>query len=295
MRRVDRSKVPVPAILADEDEKGRQEYKKAIEFYSDEKNLNEPFKFSAYGDSTVKEALVKLFEGRCAYCECVVTVAYFGDIEHFRPKGEVVIIDKDGKRKTIKPGYYWLAADWNNLLLSCKHCNSPKEQTLPTGERKIQGKHNFFPLADDGKRLKKPTEDLNTEEALRLLINPCTDPDTENYFTFDEEGVIIPVAENTGLQKQKAQTSIDIYALQRVELVLARQAKVNDTKEVIGDIQDIIADINKDVFSPQEKAAKQERLKTKMKRLKAMLNSEYSAVVKQYANEFLRQYSNRQV
>lgn len=294
MRFIDRNNVPVPPVLADENEKGRKEYREAIEFYADEKNLGEPFKFTAYTDSTVKDALIKLFEGRCAYCECVVTVAYFGDIEHFRPKGEVVTIDKNGKRQTIKPGYYWLAADWNNLLLSCKHCNSPKEQTLPNGEKKVQGKHNFFPLADDKKRLKKHTDDLKKEEALRLLINPCNDPDTETYFKFDDEGVIIPVAENTVLQKQKAQTSIDIYALQRVELVLARQAKVTDTKEVIADIQDVIADLKKPLTA-QEQAAKKDRLKTKMGRLKAMLKGEYSAIVKQYANEFLKQYSNKQI
>ena len=58
--------------------------------------------------------------GRCAYCEGRNSAGEFGDAEHYRPKGEVT----ENRKPISHPGYYWLAYEWYNLLLSCKKCNS---------------------------------------------------------------------------------------------------------------------------------------------------------------------------
>ena len=49
-------------------------------------------------------------------------------------------------------GYYWLAATWPNLLLSCADCNRPRTQDDCDGNARVIGKANFFPLVDETKR-----------------------------------------------------------------------------------------------------------------------------------------------
>ncbi len=60
-----------------------------------------------YRHVQVKDALVKMFHGKCAYCESKITVVTYGAIEHFFPKSE----------------YVDLTFAWSNLLLSCDVCN----------------------------------------------------------------------------------------------------------------------------------------------------------------------------
>lgn len=60
-----------------------------------------------YRHIKVKNALVEMFHGKCAYCESKITVVTYGAIEHFRPKFEY-------PDQTFK---------WENLLLSCDICN----------------------------------------------------------------------------------------------------------------------------------------------------------------------------
>jgi uncharacterized protein (TIGR02646 family) len=55
----------------------------------------------------VRDALVKMFHGKCAYCESKITVVTYGAIEHFRPKSTHVDLN----------------FTWENLLLSCDLCN----------------------------------------------------------------------------------------------------------------------------------------------------------------------------
>ena len=62
-----------------------------------------------YGHPSVKEALVQMFNGKCAYCESKVTHIEYGHIEHFRPKSRVE--------------YITLIFEWENLLLACSVCN----------------------------------------------------------------------------------------------------------------------------------------------------------------------------
>lgn len=68
------------------------------------------------------------------------------DVEHYRPKGGY--LDPDGT--LCQPGYYWLAADWNNLFPSCIDCNREREQIMVKGQAKKLGKANKFPLVDAG-------------------------------------------------------------------------------------------------------------------------------------------------
>lgn len=60
-----------------------------------------------YRHQEIKAALVKMFHGKCAYCESKITLVTYGAIEHFFPKS--LFID--------------LTFAWSNLLLACDVCN----------------------------------------------------------------------------------------------------------------------------------------------------------------------------
>ena len=85
------------------------------------------FENKVYGHSRIKEALRTAQNGKCAFCEQNVSSVDYGDIEHFRPKGGYKQNTKDDMHK---PGYYWLAYEWKNLLFVCKICNQGNKKNL---------------------------------------------------------------------------------------------------------------------------------------------------------------------
>ena len=117
---IDRNLVTIPKILEDGSVKAIEELQKAIEHFTGADKLKTYKNFKIYRDVSVKKKLIKMSKGKCAYCESTFLKTYVGDIEHFRPKGE---IEELKASNNSKPGYYWLAASWDNLLLSCRNCN----------------------------------------------------------------------------------------------------------------------------------------------------------------------------
>jgi len=146
-----------------------------------------------YAASTVKDALITMQHAKCCYCERHVGEG--GDIEHFRPKGDVC---QEENGATLKPGYYWLAYEWNNLLLSCKECNQLY-------------KRNLFPLVDPTKRVRSHHEADNLLQEVPLLID-MTQTDPENLIGFREE-FVYAIADNVAAQK-----TIEVCGLRREEL-----------------------------------------------------------------------------
>ncbi|MEC5303760.1 retron system putative HNH endonuclease [Bacillus thuringiensis] len=166
------------------------------------------FKFNAYRATGVKDELENMFKEKCCYCETNYTTSSHGHIEHFRPKGAIEIHEK----RLSYPGYYWLAMDWNNLLLSCSICNSDY-------------KGNKFPIINESKRIKGPL-DKNEEEV--LLLNPCED-NPDEHLTFTNLGHVIVKGDSL-----KGKKSIETYGLYRVQLtkVRAKEAKEIELKMV---------------------------------------------------------------
>jgi uncharacterized protein (TIGR02646 family) len=175
------------------------------------------FKFEVYGDVELRRALNELFQFKCAYCESFFGATQPVAVEHYRPKGEII----EGETR-IKPGYYWLAAEWSNLLPSCTDCNSRRTQEIPGGKGEVRGKGNFFPLAKGSKRAGAPGKEKNETP---LLLNPEFD-DPERHLEFLAEpgkvGLIRP-ASNNGVDSVRGEESIMYYALDRPQLVQARQ------------------------------------------------------------------------
>ena len=205
-----------PEDLAGPVSRGGQEQAQAIAFFADPANENETFSFKAYGRDTVKQALNAAFGFKCAYCE-----SYFGatqpiDVEHFRPKSGVAV---DGR--LVKPGYYWLAASWGNLLPSCIDCNRGREQLVVGADARVVGKANQFPVAHEERRAHRPGDESREP---RLLLHPSLDR-VESHLEFTLEGIVRPAVSTTGKESSKAVASIDVYALQRDGLVRARKAR----------------------------------------------------------------------
>ncbi|HEU0246381.1 MAG TPA: hypothetical protein VFR38_04775, partial [Gaiellaceae bacterium] len=109
--------------------------------------MDEPFNFRAYKSVDVVRQLGLSFGGKCAYCEGAWEGTAPVDVEHWRPKGGYVA---DGRLK--KPGYYWLAAEWLNLLPSCIDCNRERTQPFEDSPPHLAGKANKFPLPSEKRR-----------------------------------------------------------------------------------------------------------------------------------------------
>ncbi|AVA21303.1 hypothetical protein [Rhizobium sp. NXC24] len=177
-------------------------------------------KFSVYKSEAVKEALEALFGTRCAYCESPYAHTNSMEVEHFRPKGGY--IDDDGRR--CAPGYYWLAATYDNLLPSCVDCNRERKQfhRLKNGERVLRksGKANRFPISPGTPRATCQAELVNE---CPLLLNPCTDQPTD-HLRFLSNGFVEPIQSPQEAIAPKGQTTIDVYGLVREALVGERHS-----------------------------------------------------------------------
>jgi uncharacterized protein (TIGR02646 family) len=125
-------------------------------------------KRSIYASKAVKKILSEVQYNKCCYCEKKFRAAINLAVEHFRPKTGV---KQSRKAKQQCPGYYWLAYDWENLLLSCHDCNSTYKQIL-------------FPLANPGQRARSHHQKITKERA--LLINPVRE-EPRKHIRFRED------------------------------------------------------------------------------------------------------------
>lgn len=288
MIKIDRQKVEAPEILTKEKGRGYKETQKAIAHYSIPENASSSYKkFKVYSDTEVKEALIALCDEKCAYCESKFLHVYSGDVEHFRPKGRI------SDAINPKPGYYWLAADWDNLLLSCRNCNQKlKHLTGDNLAKQTMGKVDQFPLLDGGLHIQDHETGIDAEEPFRLLINPCKE-NPEDFFEYNiRNGYILP--KTLGDKERKmAEESIRVYVLQRIPLIQARYRK---TIEILAQIQRVkeatknISDISDDTSS-LKRIYFDKILKKELKKLKQFLDpkEEYLGLAKQIINQFLEE------
>ena len=203
----------VPASLDGAGSAGGEERREAIAFYADPANREKGFDFKADHADDVAAGLEAMFGQKCAYCESDYGAVAPTDIEHYRPKGAIAAPN----RKARKPGYYWLAAEWSNLLRSCIDCNRARRHEYEDG-RAVSGKANQFPLIDESKRASAPDEEAREEP---LLLDPTRDnPDA--HLEFISEGVVRPALRN-GAESERGRATIGVLGLSRHELVRTRR------------------------------------------------------------------------
>lgn len=163
------------------------------------------FDSAIYGNVSVKEALKKAQHGKCAFCESRITHVQYGDVEHFRPKKGFL----RGKTLT-RPGYYWLAYDWDNLLLACQICNQ-------------RHKRNAFPLLRGSLRARSHLGSLVKERP--VFIHPgWEDPSREIEFRLH-----VPYPRNGSIRGRR---TIQGLGLKRRELMEERERHLDKIKAI---------------------------------------------------------------
>ena len=150
----------VPAVLRKRGAKATR--RMAADYDADPKSFRNgsrkfDFDSSVYAAKSVKNALIKDQHHKCGFCEAKITHVAYGDVEHFRPKAG----HKQKANDNLgRPGYYWLAYDWDNLLLSCQICNQ-------------RHKGNLFPLLNPSKRAISHHDRVDREQP--AFIQPAVD------------------------------------------------------------------------------------------------------------------------
>ena len=198
--------------------------------------------FSVYQD--VRSQVASLTSGRCAYCGKKIIRSSL-QIEHYRPKGRV-----DIDQEKIVPGYYWLAADWNNLLPSCQFCNGSKNVVVVSSDgnnlvESVIGKGNRFPIVNDCRS--DSLEVFCDLDEQPLIYNPtCDDPDDLFSYHLVSGNYLIVRAKDSGVDSismQRAECSINILGLNEVELTKERLDVYRRCKRQVEKLNEAI-DIN---------------------------------------------------
>jgi uncharacterized protein (TIGR02646 family) len=277
---VDRSTVAEPPSLATA---GLTECAKATAFYKRASNRLLGFSFKAYGSPDVRDALNALFHGKCAYCESRYAATAPVDVEHYRPKGAIMI-----NGRTEKPGYYWLAASWDNLLPSCIDCNRERKQILEgdeeAGETQLAGKKNWFPLSDEALRGRTPGSEHGEEKA-RLLLDPCRDR-PEKHLEFLPNGLV-----RARPRSSKGVASIEVYALLRKGLNENRRGRLLRLAQTMESILARIEELDENPASERLRR----RIKLELERLQRETDAseEYAGLARQFVEAFHASLSDR--
>jgi uncharacterized protein (TIGR02646 family) len=156
------------------------------------------FDRAVYAHPSVKQRLVAMQHEKCAFCEAKPLHVSDGDVEHFRPKGGMRQADAEPLQR---PGYYWLAYDWTNLMFACERCNR-------------RHKKNLFPLIDPSRRATTHRDDVADE--VPVFIDPSAE-DPAQYIGYREH---VPIAIGGNARGQQ---TIDALGLRRRDLTADRE------------------------------------------------------------------------
>lgn len=162
--------------------------------------------------SEVKSVFVSQQHGKCCYCER--KLGYGGiewDVEHFRPKKSVdawpSTVDGVTDVGGTTNGYFLLAYDPKNYIVSCKICNTIHKGT-------------YFPTARQRQLQTGSATDLREEQP--YLINPADPLDADPETLIGWEGVLPRPAHEDGIERCRALVTIEVLKLTRDDLIRER-------------------------------------------------------------------------
>ncbi|GEP58605.1 hypothetical protein [Reyranella soli] len=180
----------------------------------------------------MKKTLLEMYHGKCVYCETPLVLSSWCQLDHFRPKNEVldehkrpVSVDRKGKPHT---GYYWLVYEWTNLLPSCAVCNGHKGAIFPVHPGSVHARH---PGKEEGE---KP-----------IFLHPTKD-DPADHFEY---------IASTGYLKSKSlrgKSCIDLLDLNRGPLCDARKTAY---QAYVGLVSDLLHAVKEAEALPARKLA----------------------------------------
>jgi uncharacterized protein (TIGR02646 family) len=153
------------------------------------------FDRTIFSHDSVRSQLLDCQHEKCCYCE--KGREHVHEVEHFRPK---TAVRQDRGEPRERPGYYWLAYEWANLLMACRHCNGRKG--------------TIFPLRNPENRARSHEDELEDESP--LLLRPDQEDPTD-HLTFREHVVVG--------ESDRGQTSVDVLGLNREKLKRDRRER----------------------------------------------------------------------
>lgn len=158
-------------------------------------------------DDRIRNWLFGLFHNKCWYTEAEDSVSAL-HVDHYRPKGRVT----DCAKVEVE-GYWWLAFDWTNYRICGQLINVKKR--------------DYFPIiASESPRATADNPKSTTLEAA-VLIDPITEDTGLISFELDEDGCrAVPAAGIGGADKHRADTTIDILGLNRLDRLNQKRADV---------------------------------------------------------------------
>lgn len=186
----------------------------------------------------IKRVYMDLQGHKCGYCERRLEQSQYGsiehDVEHYRPKSRVDgwptpsireqrharIRSRDGRRDVTDEhaadadplGYFALAFDPENYLISCKTCNSIL-------------KRNWFPVAEPRDASGTAVRDLLGEKPYLPYPIGASDPhDPEDVITF--RGIVPVPAAARGHKRRRGEVTIRFFELDTREGLLRERAEV---------------------------------------------------------------------
>ncbi len=154
---------------------------------------------SLWGRKPVRRALWNMQNGRCCYCERYRDKMRESDIEHFRPKTEVE------EKNPSKPGYWWLAYEWENLFFACRLCNQEFKKTQ-------------FPI--QGTRAISSADNLDVEEP--YLIDAAKE-NPEDFIDYDFTHPLSVNPNGKAPNRERGNKTIEVCGLDRQDLGLQRK------------------------------------------------------------------------
>lgn len=266
-----------PPSLDGVDSAGGKERAKAIAHYADPANAEKSFDFKAYKGNDVIAALQSAFGVKCAYCESRYGAVGPADIEHYRPKGAIEL--PDGTLQ--KPGYFWLAADWTNLLPSCIDCNRERGHEYEDGSG-VTGKANQFPLVDESQRAAEPGKESGEEP---YLLDPTVD-DPDEHLEFIDDGLVRGALLDGG-ESDRGNETIAVLGLRRPHLVGERRDRLLEVDRSVRRFGKAAKRLDED---PTDSYAR-ENLEEAIEELKAAIHpsAQYAGMARQRVRPFLAQ------
>lgn len=197
MRFLERKDYDAPAVLQAPTVK---EYQRSVErFIRDVEERGEQIRApslpTVLDSRNLKDELIDLFDGCCAYCER--SVGRQGNVHHHRP----VLNAEDEKGNSDYLFYVWLAADWDNLYWSCPVCTQKKGSRFIVEQR-------------DSNLIGATVQELrNSEDS--LIFDPCNHMPHEHFR-------VLPNGEIVSLSRL-GRTTIRLLDLNEAELAQARR------------------------------------------------------------------------
>jgi hypothetical protein len=161
--------------------------------------------------SEIKEVYINLQHSKCAFCEKALEGPIENDVEHFRPKAEVVPWTPASNDPLLnglplhqpaagnsERGYWYLAYHPLNYAAACKNCN-----TVCKG--------NYFPVAKTRTASAKAPPADDVEEPYLIYPIGKIDEDPESLIAFN--GLSPLAIPNSGRPRLRALVTIDLFGL----------------------------------------------------------------------------------